>query len=95
MKKHFKVILVTVDGNEDFAYAHEHNPLAALELAIAERNDRKPWIGEPTVWRVFHADEIDSNVRAEPVLTVAAKDLRVPVKWIDSETDLRAAGAKE
>jgi len=42
--------------------------------------------------RVYDANAIDSNPDAEPLLTVAAKDVIVPVTWIGSETGKAAKG---
>jgi hypothetical protein len=87
MKRHFKVMLLTVDGKEDFAYAYEHNPHAALELAIAERNGQEPWIGEPKLWRVFEADAHDANPDIEPLLAVHADGVKVPVQIVSSKPE--------
>ena len=89
-KKAFKVVLKTENGQSEFTYAREHDPRSALGLALKRHTE--PWIGKPKIWRVYDANEIDSNPDAEPLLTVAAKDVIVPVTWIGSETGKAAKG---
>jgi hypothetical protein len=70
MDKRFRVVMVPVKGDEEFAMAMAPNPDAALGLVANKHH----WIGKPRTFRVFDISKGEVPADAIPVLVFQAEE---------------------
>jgi len=70
MDKRFRIVMVPVKGDEEFADAIAPDPNAALGLVANKHN----WIGKPRTFKVFDISQGEVPADAIPVLVFQAEE---------------------